>query len=338
MCSVSSGASSSMRNIPRSSPEAGMRPAALNCDGIKDKNQVKVRSFSRSEVFHDVKRIPSPDFFQKPFYVGARIEPEHVLGWITADKAHYSLIFEYVKAHPSVLTKTVLDFGANRGFYSLFAAALGFAEIHAWEIEPAMFQELQSGVSYNKGFSQKIFLHQIGISDRSMIASQVLSGGTGYLAPAATASADVASGIISMQLDCWAQTVNFFQVRHLGFVKIDVEGFETALLAGAQYMLLDPKVHISMLLVEVGPRRWARAKMTTQKGITLMQQLASKFSHAYILARGDAACSDKMAKTLECKVFEDIKQCLIPTAQHWADLLMEMDSVDSDCNFWFVND
>ena len=80
-----------------------------------------------------VQLISAPDAIKQPFNAGGQGAVEHIAGWISADSVNYALILERFGTNNS--RRVALDIGANRGFYVYYLAALGFDEVHAWEIE-----------------------------------------------------------------------------------------------------------------------------------------------------------------------------------------------------------
>jgi hypothetical protein len=130
---------------------------------------------------------------------------------------------------------------------------------------------------------------------------------------------------------------------HLGnsnvFVKIDVEGFEIAVLKGARSSLLR-KHHVRALVIEVGPDRWSRANNTFEEGAFEMEALSALFQHSFILLRGTGSCPESLA----ANNLADKKPRLLEGASiyrveltEWKPLLTEMKKLDADCNFWYSN-
>ena len=135
-------------------------------------------------------------------------------------------------------------------------------------------------------------------------------------------------------------------LQRVAFAKIDVEGFEIAVLKGAWRSLLHPEIHIGSLLMEVGPTRWKRAGIPLQEGIDQMQLLSQRFQKFVLLLRFkgsfwkkcppslaiDAKLSDAKPETL------DNVHMYMVQANEVVPLLKAMDAKDYDCNFWFEND
>jgi hypothetical protein len=93
--------------------------------------------------------------------------------------------------------------------------------------------------------------------------------------------------------DCFVQHVLLLeeeQLSSLTFLKIDVEGFEIAVLKGARNTLFSPALnHVfpsnQALLMEVGPSRWGRANVNLADGTQEMKHVASLYKQVYLLIR-----------------------------------------------------
>jgi hypothetical protein len=151
--------------------------------------------------------------------------------------------------------------------------------------------------------------------------------------------------------DCFVQHVLLLeeeQLSSLTFLKIDVEGFEIAVLKGARNTLFSPALnHVfpsnQALLMEVGPSRWGRANVNladgTQETCCIPLQASifvdSNKSHA-------KTCSVTLAETAHLgttpnfEVDGGVRAHLVQPHQ-WDRLMQVMASTKADCNFWYVN-
>lgn len=137
---------------------------------------------------------------------------------------------------------TLLDVGANTGLYSLIAAAADpKASAIAFEPVPEIFQLLEANVALN-GFASRVEVDQVAISDHSGWA-------TLHLPPPQTDGTIETSA--SLEHDFKEEIERTFEVRastlddawrlhgrpRVTVVKIDVEGSEARVLAGAALLI-----------------------------------------------------------------------------------------------------
>ena len=127
---------------------------------------------------------------------------------------------------------TVFDVGANFGYYAItFAAALGRdCEIHAFEPFPSNMIRLRKNIRMN-GLDHVIHAHAIALADHEGVGTMMTwddNSGASTLA-LAPGAAVAAKDIELTTLDAFCEQR---AITRLDFVKIDVEGFETRLIAG----------------------------------------------------------------------------------------------------------
>jgi FkbM family methyltransferase len=141
-------------------------------------------------------------------------------------------------------SSVVLDIGANTGLYSLLASSvqrnqLGFSmtaspcshSVHAFEPIPRVGDLLQKNVSLNPGCG--ITVHRCAVGAKSGVATIHDPGGANcYSASLNSEFLDVAKTsyeVPVVSVDDWVVRT---EVDSLDLVKIDVEGFEAAVLNG----------------------------------------------------------------------------------------------------------
>ena len=152
---------------------------------------------------------------------------------------------------------TVLDVGANIGWYSLRLAAIRGDRpgVHAFEPIPSTYRMLVDNVHLN-GFDQRIVCHPLGLSDRDEIVRFYRPERTGSVA----ASERALFGDEPQETtDCRVRPVDDVAgelgLGAIDFVKCDVEGGEFGFLKGAEAVLEEhrPTILLEML------RKWAKA-------------------------------------------------------------------------------
>ena len=135
-----------------------------------------------------------------------------------------------------------IDVGANKGVYA-YAMLPHSASVHAFEPNPKLFRMLASWAT------NKVVLHQVALSDESGPADLLVPIGRrgGYSNQGASLSATKvrgAHGVVRVE----ARRLDDMAISNVGFIKIDVEGFEREVLEGAKETLRRDRPN---LLVEI---------------------------------------------------------------------------------------
>lgn len=133
----------------------------------------------------------------------------------------------------SFATGPIIDVGANIGLVSLvLARRFPDREIHAFEPNPTTFETLKANVARNR--ATKVSCHRYAVSDADgtvMFDNDPIKRGT------ASISRDGGGHVAEVP----ATTLDSFVAKQgidaIGLLKIDVEGYETLVLRGAQRVL-----------------------------------------------------------------------------------------------------
>lgn len=152
----------------------------------------------------------------------------------------------------------LVDIGANVGMYSLYAAVMREARVYAFEPEAQNYATLCRNIVANAA-SERVVAWCAALSDRTgfdrlhlsafQAGSSCHSFGAAldpYLRPAA---APFVQGCFATTLD---QLVADSVLPVPQYIKIDVDGLEHSVIAGAAQTLRDPAVQ--SLLVEINPQ------------------------------------------------------------------------------------
>jgi len=135
---------------------------------------------------------------------------------------------------------TVLDVGANVGFYTIpmASAVQARGRLHAFEPVASNFSRLSENVRRN-GLEYVAQLHQMGLSDQNGVLR--ISLREGFANGAQTGNAEIVIDQDDERFECVETKVarlddiaGSLGIDRLDFVKVDIEGHEDKFLAGAQ--------------------------------------------------------------------------------------------------------
>jgi len=122
--------------------------------------------------------------------------------------------------------RAAVDVGANKGVWTWFLADLA-SRVYAYEPNPKLFNMLKRNVAEN------VKAHQIALSDEDGVAElRVPHSHKGYSNQGASLSATKVDGaFLGIEVD--ARRLDGLAIENVGFIKIDVEGFEAEVIRGA---------------------------------------------------------------------------------------------------------
>lgn len=128
--------------------------------------------------------------------------------------------------------RNAVDVGANRGIYTYWMGKRA-TRVDAFEPQPALAQYIRRARLRN------VTVHEIAISDQAGIATLLIPGDDGLARLASADPSDAVSTRIESEPGLQAElgvrtgTLDSFDLADVGFLKIDVEGHELAVLRGA---------------------------------------------------------------------------------------------------------
>ena len=264
--------------------------------------------------------------------------------------AHYQLMSEqFGSASPKNKRRAAFDLGANKGYFTFFLATLGYDDVHAFEINPIMFHSLHHGMLFNpRSVSDRVHLYPLGISDTIGVMNQQGEGALGFLKPITNtndernSNEDVGQEVMTVTLDYFMKHMNIH--ADIDLIKIDVEGFEIAVLKGAKQTLYQSKVNA--MLIEIGPNRWNRAGISLSSGVSELISLSTQFTHSFLLTRASGpfskSCPTTLANSIQSltnkqpnRILNGDQHLYALKEEDWGPVISEMDKRDFDCNFWF---
>jgi len=285
-----------------------------------------------------IKKAKSHPEITPPFHVGSYLG-DKVSYHMTADLVHFKLLNEHLKDKQGGLT---FDMGANQGFFTYFLAALGM-EVHSFEISDGNFRAMQHGAFFNPiDFAKNVNLYPVGLGQKTARFSMRGHDYTGFMK--SSGGEGLGNGeILGVTFDCFAYHSQM-DLSHVAFVKLDVEGFEIAVLKGAQNSLFAKgSKNVGSMLMEVGPDRWHRASVKLEDGTAEMVKLSSHFENTYLILRKEGThaktCPTSLAKHLKDQNPKDMGAAFLHKIS-WNELeplLEDMSKNGLDCNFWYTN-
>ena len=124
----------------------------------------------------------------------------------------------------------VIDVGANIGNHSLYLCLVCEAKVHAFEPNPIALRHLYANIQANSA-AELISVHPVGLgADRSV--GSIVPGSQHNLG---AARLQVGEGQIPVE------TIDSFEFENVALIKIDVEGSEVSVLAGAHQTIATSK-------------------------------------------------------------------------------------------------
>ena len=142
--------------------------------------------------------------------------------------------------------KDAVDVGANKGVYSRALSELTHT-VYAFEPNPKMYKILCSGKT------KKTKAYQVALSDQSGIAKLLIPHNLEkdtYSNQGASLSSTKVSGL-HRAIEVESKTLDSYDLKNIGFLKIDVEGFELSVIEGASQTIAFNK---PTMLVELEER------------------------------------------------------------------------------------
>lgn len=256
---------------------------------------------------------------------------------MATDTANFHLIKDLLKGKESGL---VLDIGANQGFYTYYLASLGM-DVHSFEIYEPNFRALQHGAEFNpKDVADRVDLYPVGLGEKNSRFSMQGSNYEGFL------KEGKGGPILGVTFDCFAHHMRGkLDISNVAFIKLDVEGFEIAVLKGAQNSLFKHGYSkIGGMVMEVGPDRWGWASSDFATGVDEMKKLSTHFKASHVLIRSKGGFTKSCPLSLSEDVLSDKKpldfdgvSMFTVKIDEWEPLLAKMEKNHYDCNFFYKN-
>lgn len=300
-------------------------------------NVPTVRSSGSYFLDDKIKVGSSPDGLTPAFKVGSYFGNK-VKSHMQTDVPNFRLVKDLLEGKEGGL---VLDIGANQGFYTYYLASLGM-QVHSFEINEHNFKALQHGAEFNpRAVADRVNLYPVGLGEKNARFDLKGIDYGGFLKEGKGGS------ILGVSLDCFAHHMHLggkLDLSNVAFVKLDVEGFEIAVLKGGRNSLFKKGFSkMGGMIMEVGPNRWNRAQIDFATGAAEMRNLSTLFQESYVLLRSKAAadtCPFSIGDILKDKKPREIDggvHMFAVQMDEWEPLLSKMEKAGFDCNFFYKN-
>jgi FkbM family methyltransferase len=183
-----------------------------------------------------------PGPFEMPWVNGARLRVQPGESTLTGNLYCGLYEFEDMAYVLHVLRPADLfvDVGANLGSYTLLAGAAAGARVIAFEPAPGPFKRLLENIRLND-LEGRVAAHNLAAGESEAELAFTIFGGSGHhiLAQGETAAAPQAVRVAPLD--------DFLVGEAPAVLKIDVEGYETAVIRGARAVLRAPSLHSIIL-------------------------------------------------------------------------------------------
>jgi FkbM family methyltransferase len=151
-----------------------------------------------------------------------------------------------------------IDIGANMGAYTeLVLRTCKHLHVHAFEPQPELCKNINKLGVVSKHFT----IHNVGLAEKPAEMTLHVPIVNGSLSTQSATFQDISEPHKDIKIP--VKTLDSFQFNDIAFIKIDVEGFESKTLAGAQETILKSK---PIMLIEIENRHLQRFD-NSQNGI-----------------------------------------------------------------------
>ncbi len=144
--------------------------------------------------------------------------------------------------------KVSVDVGANKGVYTYFLARLT-REVHAFEPNPKIFRILSRALPSN------VMVHRVALSSKSGAAELLVpehkGGFSNQGASLSREKVDGAHRVVHVE----SARLDQYDLRDVGFIKIDVEGHETHVIEGAMETIKRERPNLLIEMEEAHTKR-----------------------------------------------------------------------------------
>jgi FkbM family methyltransferase len=185
-------------------------------------------------------------------------QPNPTAEWMVREGIPERLLIEFCTRFCD-RRKVFLDIGAHMGTYSLLLASK-CKEVHSFEAQRMTYYQLCGGIALNKAYN--VTAHHCAISNteeakQGQLTLNIISedGGGSTLN---RDFADLQGAALLGTEQVPVKTIDQFEFKEVGFIKIDVEGHELQVLEGARHTILTN--NYPPILLEAWNDEWYMAR------------------------------------------------------------------------------
>lgn len=192
-----------------------------------------------------------------------------MLRWVCNNKGEKKVTNAMLYVFHKHSDKLMLDVGANCGYYSLLAARLGHRAVQ-FDVQPVCQQILRNNAIIN-GFTDRVWTIASGVSD---VAGTIMvpADGCGGTFPAKREETQVLPDV-AMPLDLLAHFIDID--TEIMLMKVDTEGNEKRVLAGAMEFFAKQKIQNAIVEVTPGHEFWEKQGITKEEVLQTFREVAS---------------------------------------------------------------
>jgi FkbM family methyltransferase len=175
-----------------------------------------------------------------------------------------------------------IDVGANLGLFSLAMVKHGFEKVYAFEPIPETFVRLSENMDMNRDLEDHITISQIGIGETESTLEFLLnekSPGQNKIATKHNLNS-VSNNTVTCDVLTLENAFEKFGIYRAHLVKIDVEGYEVAVLKGAESLLMADR--IDYIYAEVIPKALEEAGSSVDE----LSNFLNKAGYDSVLVKG----------------------------------------------------
>ncbi len=159
---------------------------------------------------------------------------------------------------------SVIDVGANHGFFALYAAQKG-AKVYAFEPSPAVFERLQSNIRSN-GFEAQIAARPWAIAGESgraqLMVTEQLGGGMSTMhAGFAEKTRIPVRERVTVECHTLSEILQMWGIARVRLLKIDAEGLELEILKGLNR---NDRARFESIVLECHPEAYEVAELLSE--------------------------------------------------------------------------
>ncbi|MBI2037822.1 MAG: FkbM family methyltransferase [Candidatus Magasanikbacteria bacterium] len=145
------------------------------------------------------------------------------------------LINQYNLSQDNIRDKVVIDGGSNLGEFAIFCARLGAAKVYAFEPITSTFEILKKQIKLNNLEGKVIPVNKALGDKNEQVSINFSEAGDSSATICATTNATNSQLVEVIKLD------DFVGEEKVGFIKLDVEGYEENVLLGAKKVIIRDK-------------------------------------------------------------------------------------------------